>query len=307
MKFTIDGKEVGATGVATIVEEANHFSGQTVEEFRLQTINIIKGFPPPEFEPTQAMKRGLRLESYIQKEALRLIREAMSSGTRLEEIEVKDADRIPEERLACSCDAKIRVDKDLVIPNPVGSDFPMRQLIVLELKSDAQNKSTVPPVMRYEWQLQTQLACTGAKFGIIAKMGSDLNVKLYPYKRSERMIAIIMSKVRDFWHKVDHDIPYDLEKDLPPVIDLTEHKHAKQFEVYLDSRQTAKKELEKWKDSLENLDNQIQGVMQKLNSERATFKNYLIEHKTVNVAAKPEQMTPAKPARSHKRFSIKEI
>jgi hypothetical protein len=116
-----------------------------------------------------------------------------------------------------------------------------------------------------------------------------------------------MSKVREFWHKVDNDIPYDLDKEKPPVINLDNHSIAKQLEVMLDSRMTAKAELDKWKDSLENLDAQIQGVMQKLNSERATFKNYLIDFKTVNVAAKPEQVTPAKPARSHKRFSIKEI
>ena len=138
-------------------------------------------------------------------------------------------------------------------------------------------------------------------------MGNDLNVKLYPYKRSEKMIAIIMSKVREFWYKVDKDIPYEEDNEQPPVINLDDHAFARQMEVMLDSRMTAKAEATKWKDSLETIDAQIQGVMQKLNSERATFKNYLIEHKTVNVSAKPEQMMPAKPARSHKRFSIREI
>ena len=189
----------------------------------------------------------------------------------------------------------------------MGNDFPMRGLIVNEIKSDAQSKSTVPPIMRYVWQLHFQMACTGARFGIISKMGNDLNVKLYPYKRSEKMVAIIMSKVREFWYKVDNDIPYDLHKDEPPVIDLTEHKLAKEIEVLIDNRATAKAEATKWKDSLETIDAKIQGVMQTMNSERATFKNYLIEHKTVNVAAKPAQMSPAKPARSHKRFTIKEI
>jgi len=189
----------------------------------------------------------------------------------------------------------------------MGNDFPMRGLIVNEIKSDAQSKSTVPPMMRYVWQLHFQMACTGARFGIISKMGNDLNVQLYPYKRSEKMISIIMSKVREFWHKVDNNIAYDLNKDEPPVIDLTEHKLADEIEVLLDNRATAKEEAIKWKDSLETIDAKIQGVMQTMNSERATFKNYLIEHKTVNVSAKPEQMMPAKPARSHKRFSIKEI
>jgi len=116
-----------------------------------------------------------------------------------------------------------------------------------------------------------------------------------------------MSKVREFWYKVDNDIPYDLDKDEPPVIDLTEHKLADEIEVLIDSRMALKSEVEKFKSDLEKREAELQGIMQKLNSERATFKNYLIEHRTVNVAAKPAQMTPAKPARSHKRFTIKEI
>ena len=302
MKYTVDGQEVGATTAATIVEEVNPFSGQDVEELRQQWVNIINGMPPQEQPPTKAMQRGLFIERHF-----RQIRQALNEGSLFEEIDVKGADRIPEDRLGCSCDAKLRVNKDLIIPNPAGNDFPMNGLIILEIKSDAHSKSIVPPIFRYEVQLHVQMACTGSKFGIIAKMGSDLNVKLYPYKRSEKLVALIMSKVREFWHKVDNDIPYDLDKEKPPVINLDNHSIAKQLEVMLDSRMTAKAELDKWKDSLENLDAQIQGVMQKLNSERATFKNYLIDFKTVNVAAKPEQVTPAKPARSHKRFSIKEI
>mgnify|MGYP003117077172 FL=1 len=307
MKHTVDGKEVGATTVATIVEGENSFSGQTKEELRKQWVAIKQGVVPSPQEPTKAMKRGLWLEPFVKLQSYNLIREAMREGTNLEIIDVNGADRIVEERLGCSCDSKFKVDKDLIIPNPMGNDFPMRSLIINEFKTDAQSKSTVPPIMRYEWQLQTQMAVTGARFGIISKMGNDLNVKLYPYKRSEKMIAIIMSKVREFWYKVDKDIPYEEDNEQPPVINLDDHAFARQMEVMLDSRMTAKAEATKWKDSLETIDAQIQGVMQKLNSERATFKNYLIEHKTVNVSAKPEQMMPAKPARSHKRFSIREI
>ena len=307
MKFSIDGEEVGATYGATIVEEINCFSGQTVEELRQMYVNFANGIKPTEQPQTKAMFRGIKLEPHIMQESYSLIREAMQEGTHLDIIDVKDADRIVEDRMACSCDSKFRVDKDLIIPNPMGNDFPMRGLIVNKIKSDAQSKSTVPPIMRYVWQLHFQMACTGARFGIISKMGNDLNVKLYPYKRDEKMVSIIMSKVREFWYKVDNDIPYDLDKDEPPVIDLTEHKLADEIEVLLDNRAFAKAEASKWKDSLETIDAKIQGVMQTMNSERATFKNYLIEHKTVNVAAKPEQMMPAKPARSHKRFSIKEI
>ena len=307
MKYSIDGEEVGATYGATIVEEINCFSGQTVEELRQMYVNFANGIKPTEQPQTRAMSRGMKLEPYIMEESYRLIREAMKPRTNLEIIEVNEADRIVEERMACSCDSKFKVDKDLIIPNPMGDDFPMRGLIINEQKSDAQSKSTVPPIMRYVWQLHFQMACTGARFGIISKMGNDLNVKLYPYKRDEKMISIIMSKVREFWYKVDNDIPYDLDKDEPPVIDLTEHKLADEIEVLIDSRMALKSEVEKFKSDLEKREAELQGIMQKLNSERATFKNYLIEHKTVNVAAKPAQMTPAKPARSHKRFTIKEI
>ena len=307
MKYSIDGEEVGATYGATIVEEINCFSGQTVEELRQMYVNFANGIKPTEQPQTRAMSRGLKLEPYIMQESYSLIREAMKPRTNLEIIEVNEADRIVEERMACSCDSKFKVDKDLIIPNPMGNDFPMRGLIVNEIKSDAQSKSTVPPIMRYVWQLHFQMACTGARFGIISKMGADLNVKLYPYKRDEKMIALIMSKVREFWYKVDNDIPYDLHKDEPPVIDLTEHKLANNIEVLIDSRMALKSEVEKFKSDLEKREAELQGIMQKLNSERATFKNYLIEHKTVNIAAKPAQMSPAKPARSHKRFTIKEI
>ena len=307
MKYTIDGEEVGATYGATIVEEINCFSGQTVEELRQMYVNFANGIKPTEQPQTRAMSRGMKLEPYIMQESYSLIREAMKPRTNLEIIEVNEADRIVEERMACSCDSKFKVDKDLIIPNPMGDDFPMRGLIINEQKSDAQSKSTVPPIMRYVWQLHFQMACTGARFGIISKMGNDLNVKLYPYKRDEKMIALIMSKVREFWYKVDNDIPYDLDKDEPPVIDLTEHKLADNIEVLIDSRMALKSEVEKFKSDLEKREAELQGIMQKLNSERATFKNYLIEHRTVNVAAKPAQMTPAKPARSHKRFTIKEI
>lgn len=307
MKYTIDGEEVGATYGATIVEEINCFSGQTVEELRQMYVNFANGIKPTEQPQTRAMSRGMKLEPYIMQESYSLIREAMKPRTNLEIIEVNEADRIVEERMACSCDSKFKVDKDLIIPNPMGDDFPMRGLIINEQKSDAQSKSTVPPIMRYVWQLHFQMACTGARFGIISKMGNDLNVKLYPYKRDEKMIALIMSKVREFWYKVDNDIPYDLDKDEPPVIDLTEHKLANNIEVLIDSRMALKSEVEKFKSDLEKREAELQGIMQKLNSERATFKNYLIEHRTVNVAAKPAQMTPAKPARSHKRFTIKEI
>ena len=81
-----------------------------------------------------------------------------------------------------------------------------------------------------------------------------------------------MSKVREFWYKVDHDIPYEINDDKPPVINLDDHAIAKQLEVMLDSRMTAKAECDKWKESLETIDAQIQGVMQKLNSEIAVYQ-----------------------------------
>ena len=313
-KYSDDSKEIGASSVPNIVIPYMFLMGltdiqqapfQTREEQRQKTVAAQRGTKIEDNRYAQAKDRGNRLEPACLEYGADHIQSVAGDSIIVTWGKPTDADRYPKLKIAASCDAHIHTSETVYLTNPDGTLITATGDGVMEAKTD--KYSDGEPRLDQIIQLNTQMACTGRDWGIIAKYGKSHFFSVWPYHFDPELWDITKTAIIEFWDKVDNDIPYDLDKDEPPVIDLTEHKLANEIEVLLDNRAFAKEEATKWKDSLETIDAKIQGVMQTMNSERATFKNYLIEHKTVNVAAKPEQMMPAKPARSHKRFSIKEI
>lgn len=69
--------------------------------------------------------------------------------------------------------------------------------------------------LRFQLQVQTQLACTGAAAGLLIALVSGDRIVRCEIPRHEAAIAEIRTRVSDFWHSIDHNIepPAEMPRD----------------------------------------------------------------------------------------------
>jgi len=61
--------------------------------------------------------------------------------------------------------------------------------------------------LHYQIQLQAQLACTGLSWGSIAALVGGQKLMWHDYQRNDAFIATLVSKVTEFWRRVEEDDP----------------------------------------------------------------------------------------------------
>lgn len=185
---------------------------------------------------------------------------------------------------------------------------------VIESKLTSAPYTDVPPPYRGPRQLDMQMMCKGAKWGVIATLYQGTRLVLYVYEANQDRFDELIDAGRDFYRRLDgpewypavdgvdaarvHDQADDSlpPMDLEPIADLAL--------TYYDARRAVKaaetlaKSIEpKLMDALGNHESGV------LNDE---FGNPLFEVKwpTRSFKAQPEKVTPAKPARVERQKSL---
>lgn len=181
---------VGASEVAAVMGESEHEDAIAVW--------MRKTGRTPEKRSNVQMRKGNLLEELV----LDLAAEKLSESW--EGVEVSPCGvmvRDPEEpRLASTPDGVVYIEGDHRGPGLIEAKY--TGLRIWEWKE----KYGGEPDLAHQLQLQTQLACTGYRWGVIAVLPERTDEPLlFEYDAHEGAIAAIRASVREFWGYVERD------------------------------------------------------------------------------------------------------
>jgi len=301
-KYSDDTKELGASRVPAIVLGQTKFS--TNERERQKTIHARQGIPTIESDFAQdAKERGNYLEEAIIVWSIDKLAKIGEGVADVRVHDVTDGHRIPDLGLCASLDAMVQIDGEIKMQDPqTKGHMVLTGMGALEIKTT--NSDDFPRADQVI-QLQTQLLCSGLKWGIIAIFGKSQRLNLVPYKADKELHAIIMEKVAEFWQKVDLDEPYPpLDNGKPYTINL-DHLQTKN-EVIRIAMDWAKADAEvrEWSTTRQECQEALELVMEQNDAEIAEIGEYRILNPIVKRKAQPEKTVPAKEASWYRKFKI---
>ena len=173
-------------------------------------------------------------------------------------------------------------------------------------------------------QVQAQMDCCDAKYGVIAELARmDCTWRVAIVERHEQTIVAIREAVDLFWSHMKYDTNYEpvTSSEASRLIegnrqsethDMTQGPanglDAEQYQDLIDATDTyinaqrAKKASEA---AMENAGLNIKAIMGGM--EKITLPDGItVNHVTTEYKAQPEKITPAKPARTGRRLSVKQ-
>ena len=185
---------------------------------------------------------------------------------------------------------------------------------VVESKLTSAPYTDVPPPYRGPRQLDMQMMCYGAKWGVIATLYQGTRLVLYVYEANQDRFDELIDAGRDFYKRLDgpqwypaidgadaarvHDTSDDSlpPMDLEPIADLAM--------TYYDAKRAAK--------AAEALAKSIEPkLMDALGEHESAFLNdelgnplFEVKWPTRSFKAQPEKVIPAKPARVERQKSL---
>lgn len=185
---------------------------------------------------------------------------------------------------------------------------------ICEAKLTSAPYSEVPPPYRGPWQLQMQMMCYGASWGVIATLYQGVRLVLNVYQKDEQMQQQMIEAAKDFyarldgpdwypamdgadaartWQKGESDLP---EIDLEPISETVIK--------YMDAKRAAKA-ADNYAKSLEPRIMEHMALHEKAFLKDETGETMVeIKWPTRAYKAQPEKITPAKPARVERQKSI---
>ena len=306
MKWSNDSTELGASKTAVLVLGESAF-GVTPEKLRQNVLGLQNNAKSTTILTPlnkDAIARGNCLEDGLIDLTMYHLKKYCPDDVKIKGIKPTDADRLKDHRIAASCDYKIKITgPGLTLPNPFGEDIAMKGTIPVEIKTDSTANGS--PKYDYVIQLNTQMLCMGVKMGLIAVLERDLKFRLYPYKRDEDLCNLILDRVGDFWHRVDHDIPYPPDDfDMPDTVNLDRLNSKKSVIDCIEMYQQCETEIKHWEQEKDNVKSVLTGVMEAHNAQFAEIDGYKINYKIIERKAQPEKVVPAKEATTYRRFSV---
>ena len=187
-KYSDDAKELGASRVPAIVLGQTKFS--TNERERQKTLYAKQGIPFIESDfNSEAKERGDRFEPVLIDWSLDKLAKIGEGVVDVRLHEVTDGHRLPDLGLCASLDAIVQIDGEITMQDPqTKGHMILTGMGALEIKTT--NTDDFP---RHDQviQLQTQLLCSGLKWGIIAIFGKSQRLHLVPYKADQELHNII--------------------------------------------------------------------------------------------------------------------
>lgn len=300
-KYSDDAVELGASRVPAIVLGKTSFS--TNERERQKTLHARQGIVTVETEfGKDAKERGNYLEDAIIKWARDKIAD-MASTAEVELCKVTQGYRIDGLALCASLDAILNIKGEVTMHNQLtGEPVILSGFGALEIKTT--NTDDLPRTDQII-QLQTQLLCSGFKWGIIAVFGKAQKLTLVPFEADQELFNQIMEKVNEFWQKVDLDEPYPPLDNGPPSIINLDHLDIKESLIGVaEDWLMCDAEIKKWTKKKEEDQRLLQRIMEQNEAEHAEVGDINIAYPTITRKAQPEKIVPAKEATYYRKFKI---
>tara|TARA_Y100000592_G_scaffold74416_1_gene116034 strand:+ start:1684 stop:2607 length:924 start_codon:yes stop_codon:yes gene_type:complete len=300
-KYSNDAVELGASRVPAIVLGKTSFT--TNERERQKTLHARQGIETIETDfGKDAKERGNYLEDAIIKWARDKVAD-MSLSAKVELCKVTQGYRIDELALCASLDAILNIEGQVTMHNQLtGEPVILSGFGALEIKTT--NTDDLPRTDQII-QLQTQLLCSGFKWGIIAVFGKAQKLTLVPFEADKDIFNQIMEKVTEFWQKVDLDEPYPPLDNGPPSIINLDHLDIKDSLIGVaEDWLMCDAEIKKWTKKKEEDQKLLQRIMEQNEAEYAEVGNINIAYPTITRKAQPEKIVPAKEATYYRKFKI---
>ena len=300
-KFSNDAVELGASRVPAIVLGKTSFT--TNERERQKTLHARQGIETIETEfGKDAKERGNYLEDAIIKWARDKVAD-IGPASEVELCKVTQGYRIDELALCASLDAILNIKGEITMHNQMtGEPVILSGFGALEIKTT--NTDDLPRTDQII-QLQTQLLCSGFKWGIIAVFGKAQKLKLVPFEADQGIFDQIMEKVTEFWQKVDLDEPYPPLDNGPPSIINLDHLDIKDSLIGVaEDWLMCDAEIKKWTKKKEEDQKLLQRIMEQHEAEHAEVGDINIAYPTITRKAQPEKIVPAKEATYYRKFKI---
>ena len=227
----------------------------------------------------------------------------MASTAEVELCKVTQGYRIDGLALCASLDAILNIKGEVTMHNQLtGEPVILSGFGALEIKTT--NTDDLPRTDQII-QLQTQLLCSGFKWGIIAVFGKAQKLTLVPFEADQELFNQIMEKVNEFWQKVDLDEPYPPLDNGPPSIINLDHLDIKESLIGVaEDWLMCDAEIKKWTKKKDEDQRLLQRIMEQNEAEHAEVGDINIAYPTITRKAQPEKIVPAKEATYYRKFKI---
>ena len=300
-KYSNDAVELGASRVPAIVLGKTSFS--TNERERQKTLHARQGIETIETDfGKDAKERGNYLEDAIIKWSRDKVAD-IGPASEVQLCKVTQGYRIDGLALCASLDAILNIKGEITKHNQLtGEPVILSGFGALEIKTT--NTDDLPRTDQII-QLQTQLLCSGFKWGIIAVFGKAQKLTLVPFEADQDIFDQIMEKVNEFWQKVDLDEPYPPLDNGPPSIINLDHLDIKDSLIGVaEDWLMCDAEIKKWTKKKEEDQKLLQRIMEQNEAEHAEVGDINIAYPTITRKAQPEKIVPAKEATYYRKFKI---
>tara|TARA_R100000654_G_C2677261_1_gene126816 strand:+ start:63 stop:992 length:930 start_codon:yes stop_codon:yes gene_type:complete len=300
-KLTNSYTHLGGSDASKICYGANRF-GNSNEDHRQSLVKKTVG-EGGFFGSQKAIDRGNTLEPALAEWTVRELHKGTEKAIKV--IDNSTADIHPTYKIASSCDLKLLLPEPIDVKCPITNHvFQVEGLIPVEIKTDGYNKGE--PHRDFEAQLRHQMICLDAEYGIITKLGPNLEMAMYPYERDREWDADYLELVSEFWRKVEEDEPYPDLTSNEYVADLNALETSEEMLMAIEGLQDLEAKKKHHDDMIDDIKATIKKVLRKHECDQGVIGPYIIKINTIQRKATPERVVPAKPAgEPYERLSIK--
>lgn len=307
-KYSKDGYEVGGSKVPTIVLGQNDF-GLTREDIRKTFVEIKNNPEVIQLESKQnqnAKDRGNYLEDgiahWVSDTLDFLCKDEVSVSFR----KPTDAYRLSQYKMAASLDGILEVHGGLLnYDDPqTGKTFTLSGKGVCEIKTQGYNDHVT---YEHILQLQAQMLVSGFKWGVIGHLGPRLKMQMFVFESSKEIQAKIIERVKDFWRRVDSDIPYPIIAESEQKVFSDWSNDDKGLTQLSNDYDLAKDEIEKWTATKNQVGNAIKSILKQENCNYVKLREKQIACEMITRKATVEKIVPAKPASQYEKLTVKGI
>lgn len=319
-KFSRTGYESGASDLGAIVPVAGEYLqpfGNSPNDILTRHRAALEGVDL--FPASRIMEAGNRFEDAI--------RTWFEDEYNVQVIVPTEGYPAPNCNLVASLDGRIRLPDDQVfaIEDHAGRTWELTGDGVIDFKSPTYAPDD-PEAPHYMLQLQGQMLCTGATWGILAQLDrARCNWTISVWLAHEGVWAAIADAVNVFWGHMENDTdyppvdaseasrlvkgnpkaaPYDLSDGPVDDCPITEE----QWHQLLELTDTLNKAQADGKNAKKIQDDSKKAIMDIMGGvEQIILPGAKLNWTTTEYKAQPEKITPAKDAYTARRFSCKEI
>ena len=305
-KFSKDGFELGASKIPIIVLGQNDF-GSTREDIRKNFVEIRNNPDVIQLESKQnqnAKDRGNYLEDgiahWVSDTLDFLCKDEVSVSFR----KPKDAYRLSQYKMAASLDGILEVHGGSIqYDDPqAGKTFTLSGKGVCEIKTQGYNDHVT---YDHILQLQAQMLVSGFQWGVIGHLGPRLKMQMCVFESSKEIQAKIIERVKDFWRRVDSDIPYPIIAESEQKVFSDWSNDDKGLTKLCNDYDLAKDEIEKWTATKNQVGNAIKSILKQENASYVKIREKQIACELITRKATVEKIVPAKPASQYEKLTVK--